>query len=186
MTRLDLNAGLDEIVAARFLAPAVDRAKDAVQAAARRRAPDGATWVTAHDERVRPAHADADGQTIPDNLRFRIVDTKGYMPSGRRETHTPPAPPAVHLMRAPRDRSAPIHLTANCRCVKVAVPQAVARTILAGPTVVLGTIARAEVSTSFPRAAESEYGTGQDRAAAFMRGAVNEVAARGRGRASGT
>jgi hypothetical protein len=62
----------------------------------------------------------------------------------------------------------------------------VARTILAGPTIVLGTKVRAEVSCTFPRATESEYGTGEDKAAAFMRGAVNEVAARGKGTASGT
>jgi hypothetical protein len=39
---------------------------------AQRNAPDGKVWVTAHDERVRPSHVHADGQVVPDNLRYLI------------------------------------------------------------------------------------------------------------------
>ncbi len=54
------------------------------------------TWITAHDDRVRPAHAIADHQTVPLGDSFQV----GGFP-----------------MRFPHDPSAPIHLTARCRCV---------------------------------------------------------------------
>lgn len=57
-------------------------------------------WVTRRDERVRVAHADADGQTVPVDQPFTVG---GYP------------------MMYPGDRSAPARLVVNCRCVTVAV-----------------------------------------------------------------
>jgi len=178
MARFIPAARLDVEAAGRIAAPEVTRLAQQVEAAARRRAPDAKAWLTARDERVRPVHADADGQTIPDNLRYILLDPTGDQPSGRRKRITPPAAPGTHLAREPRADSLPAHLRINCRCQSVPIPQAVARTILAEPTQVLGTRARAVVACSFPRATESEFGTAEDKAAAFMRGAINEVAAR--------
>jgi hypothetical protein len=53
-------------------------------------------WVTRRDERVRDAHAAADGQAVPINQPF-IID--GF------------------AMEYPGDRNAPTYLTVNCRCV---------------------------------------------------------------------
>lgn len=55
-------------------------------------------WVTRRDRRVRDAHAEADGQTVPVNEPFIVG---GY--------------PMMH----PGDRSAPPALTVYCRCVVV-------------------------------------------------------------------
>jgi hypothetical protein len=55
-------------------------------------------WVTRRDERVRPAHAGADGQTVPVSEPFIVG---GYS------------------MMHPGDRNAPIDLTVNCRCIMI-------------------------------------------------------------------
>jgi len=55
-------------------------------------------WVTRRDDRVREAHADADYQTVPVGTPFIVG---GY------------------AMMFPGDTAAPIHLTANCRCVMI-------------------------------------------------------------------
>jgi len=55
-------------------------------------------WVTRHDERVREEHAEADGQVVP-------VDEPFYV--------------GGYPMKHPGDRSAPVHLTINCRCIVV-------------------------------------------------------------------
>lgn len=53
------------------------------------------TWVTRGDDRVRDAHADVDGTTLPVNTPYEV---DGYP------------------MRYPADQLAPLYLTANCRC----------------------------------------------------------------------
>ncbi|MGC4950918.1 phage portal protein [Streptomyces sp. DT224] len=53
------------------------------------------TWVSRGDDRVREAHADVDGTTLPVTTPF---DVDGYP------------------MRYPGDQLAPLYLTANCRC----------------------------------------------------------------------
>lgn len=184
-TRVELNRNLDQVVAARIARPAVDRLAGQVRDAAARLAPDGKIWVTAHDERVRYSHAETDAQLIPENLRYRLPAVT-YVPKGRGpdgKAVNPgggwkPLPGQVDLGRRPRDPDLPVHQAINCRCLSVSVPGAVGRTIRATPATVTASGALAEVFTRFPRAAEAEFGTGQDRGAHFMAGAVREVAAR--------
>lgn len=53
-------------------------------------------WVAHHDDRTRPAHREADGQTVPATDTFTVGGFR---------------------MRYPKDPSAPLHLTINCRCI---------------------------------------------------------------------
>lgn len=69
---------------------------------ARREEPVLQRWVTRRDDRVRPTHAAADGQTVPLGMPFMVG---GYS------------------LRHPGDGWAPPHETANCRCWLVAVRQ---------------------------------------------------------------
>lgn len=55
-------------------------------------------WVAHHDDRTRPAHREADGQTVPATDTFTVGGFR---------------------MRYPKDPSAPLHLTINCRCIMV-------------------------------------------------------------------
>jgi len=58
----------------------------------------GKTWVSLEDDRVRPAHAHASGQTVGINDPFTVG---GYQ------------------MAYPGDPTAPLELIANCRCVVI-------------------------------------------------------------------
>lgn len=55
-------------------------------------------WVAHHDDRTRPAHREADGQTVPATDTFTVGGFR---------------------MRYPKDPSAPLYLTINCRCIMV-------------------------------------------------------------------
>lgn len=184
-TRVELNRNLDQIIAARIGRAAADRLAEQVRDEAARRAPDGKIWVTAHDERVRYSHAETDGQLIPENLRYRLPAMeyirKGRGPDGKAINPAGgwrPVPGQVDLARRPRDRALPVHQAINCRCGSVIVPGAVGRSIKTTPAVLAGAAAQARVYTRFPRAAEAEFGTGQDRGAHFMGGAVRDVGSR--------
>lgn len=142
---MQLRGDLDQLVARRFLAPQVEDTAERARDEARRRAPDGKYWLSARDERVRTSHREADGQTVPANVPYRVPPTP-YTPSGRPE-----------LADAPRDPRLHISNRANCRCVAVSLPAAVRTSIHAGDVEVFGTRVRAEVATRFPRAAESEH-----------------------------
>ncbi len=184
-TRVSLRGDLDRIVAARFALPAVNRLAEMVESAARRGAPDGKGWITYEDERVRPAHADADSQIIPANLRYQLRRQEYVRGSGRgRRPSVPgfyrlaPASTGYDLAREPRDESLPQDQKINCRCESVDLPGIVARSIHASQAVLSGSRVTAEVSTRFHRAAESEFGTAQDPGAHFMAGAVHAAAVR--------
>lgn len=187
MARFESRPDLDQIIAATVGRRAVDRMKGQVESGARRRAPDAKAWITARDERVRPSHADADGQTIPDNLRYQLKRMT-YVRKGRDE-HGKAINPAggwketdgYDLAHEPRDPRLPDEQKLNCRCESAPLPEAVARSIHATETVVESTKARAEVESYFNRVAESEFGTGEDHGLYFMTLAAREAAARLRG-----
>lgn len=87
---------------ARIRSTAIETINQNLQrATARRIQEQGLTWkkwVAHHDDRTRPAHREADGQTVPATDTFTVG---GYR------------------MRYPKDPSAPLHLTINCRCIMV-------------------------------------------------------------------
>ena len=184
MVRVELSRRLEAAVAERVVRPVVERIAEDLREEAARRAPDGSRWETAEDERVRLSHAEADGQVVPDNLRFRLPAV-AYVRKGRGRDGKALNPAGGwkltagwDLARRPGDPDLPLHQRVNCRCRAVRVPGAVASSIVAGPAVVEGARVTAQVWTEFPRAAESEFGTGGDRAARFMRGALEEVSRR--------
>jgi len=181
--RQDLNT-----VVARMAAPTVERLARHVADEGRRRAPAAKVWITRDDERVRPAHVKAHGQTIPANLRYKLPK-QVYVHGGGRGSdisgHTILAP-GFDLARHPRDKELPPAQRANCRCLSITMLKLIARRITVSPVVVTGTQARAQVSVRFLRIVESEFGTGEDRGAHFLGGAVDVVAARLRARARRT
>ncbi len=156
-------AGLDQIIAEKIAQPFLRDVLDSLRDEARRRAPDTRVWVTMRDERVRPSHRDTDAQVIPANLRFKMPKANG---SGH------------DLARHPRDPNLPIEQRINCRCDDPTIPHLLAESIHATDVHVEAHRVSGSVETTFPRAAESEFGTSDDEAAAFMRGALHEVALR--------
>jgi hypothetical protein len=184
MARLVMRPDLDSFIARTVGTRVVDRLKRDIVDGAQRRAPDGKVWVTMLDERVRPSHADAHDQLIPANLRYQLT-RMAYARKGRGKAAAPIGGwtrSAGHdLAREPRDPNLPAEQRVACRCRSIPVPEAIARTIHADVTVFQGTRVSAQVSTPFPRAAESEFGTGGDQPARFMAGAANAAAAKLRG-----
>lgn len=156
-------AGLDYEIARRFGVPAVDRALDMLEDEARAGAPQTRVWVTMRDERVRPSHFNADAQVIPANLRF-ILDKPGGM--------------GTELARHPRDASLSAGNREGCRCDDPTVPHLLRESIHRGDVRQIGNEVVGSVETRFPRAAESEFGGGEDEPAHYFTNALREVAAR--------
>lgn len=186
--RVELRKDLDAVVA-RMVQPLVDRLTEDVAAEARRKAPAAKAWITADDERVRPSHADADGQTIPANLRFKLrkqVYIRGGGRGSRVPGHTALNAHAFDLAREPRDADLPAEQREGCRCIAVELPGLIARKVHASRAVVDGTRVWGRVEVRFTRIVESEHGTSKDEAARFMGAALDTVAARWRARAGRT
>lgn len=161
--RFEPAAGLDAEIARRFGVPAIRRVLDMLNDAAKSHAPATRTWVTMRDERVRPSHFEADAQTIPANLRFKIRSPNGI---------------GWELARHPRDPDLSAANAANCRCDDHTTAHLLADSIHPTDVSLIGNIASGSVETRFPRAAESEFGTDRDAAARFMGQALDEIAAR--------
>lgn len=160
--RFEPVAGLDMMIAERIGVPYIRRVTDMLRDEAQTRAPECRTWVTMRDEKVRPSHFKADRQTIPANLRFKLESADG----------------GTDMARAPRDPDLPIAQRANCRCDDPPIPHLLKESIHTAGVEHIGTVVKGTVETSFPRAAESEFGTDRDTAARFMQGALAEVALR--------
>lgn len=155
------GAGLDARVAQRFAVPAVARARDILADRIRANAPDVGLWITAQDERVRPTHRDADGQAVPDNLRY-VLDR----PAGGRE-----------LARAPRDPDLSPANRLGCRCLSVAVPGAIAERVAGSDVTLRGAVASATVSVHFDRIVESEHPGPDDGGGGWVARAIAEARA---------
>lgn len=181
--RLELRADLNN-VAARMVRSQVERIAGEVRDEAQRNAPAAKVWISARDDRVRPSHEHADGQTIPANLRFQLR-RMFYVRKGRGEDGK-----AINfaggwyeasgfdLARWPRDPDLPRDQLIRCRCESQELPGVIARRIRAGTAVVDGPRARARVAVRFERIVESELGTSKDRGTHFMANAVDAVARR--------
>jgi hypothetical protein len=175
MARVELRRDLNA-VAARQAGPAVRRLADALADETRDRAPAAKVWLSRDDERVRPAHVRAHGQTIPANLRFKL---RRQLYDGDDETARAVALAAGYdLAVAPRDEALPIGQRARCRCVRVTLLGVIARRVTTSEVTYSPSQARAQVAVRFARIVESEFGTPDDRAARFMGRALEVVAAR--------
>jgi hypothetical protein len=154
-----LNAAVTAVIVRRWL----DRAGPGLLADVQRGCPPARQWETAHDERVRPSHAKADGQVIPGNLRF-ILDK--------------PQEAGTEQARWPRDPALSAANKINCRCETVTIAGLIAATMTVSDAQAAGTVARITVSSRFPRIAESELGDGTSPGLHFMGRALRDLAAR--------
>ncbi len=159
--RFDMNEDVAG-VGALLVRDSVDDLTDQLLDAVRVSAPDVRVWVTAHDERVRKTHEDADTQVIPDNLRF-ILDKPGTT--------------STELARTPRDPNLSQANAINCRCIDVEVPNVIATTFHRTDVEVIGPRASAQVYSRFPRVIESEFPSQGDSDGGWAAGALNRVAA---------
>lgn len=180
MARVELRRDLNAVVA-KMAVEAVTRLAQAVADEGKDRAPDAKIWISRDDAKVRPAHVKAHHQTIPANLRFKLPKQR-Y----ERGVGTIVVLDEFDLARKPRDPKLPADQSKNCRCLSVTMTALIARRITTTPAVVTGTQVRAQVSVRFLRIIESEHGTDQDKAARFLGGAVDAVAARLRAKARRT
>lgn len=162
VTRFVPAKDLDAVVAARFARPFVERLSSELLTVSRYYVPDAKVWVTFRDEKVRPTHVDTDGQTIPENLRYKVPSTTGV---------------GTDLGRKPRDLALPFLNRVECRCESVPLPGILAASISQMPTVLQGTKVNGGVETRFPRMAEAHDGTSGDTGVPFFSRAIDEVAA---------
>lgn len=167
--RIELDDDLETKVAM-DVAPFVGRLAEMATQLAQQSAPRVKVWNTQFDDRVRPWHVSAHEQAVPDNLRFEL----DHSPRTYRQ-YTPPGAVAwgvrysteTELLREPRDATAHWTQRDACRCF-LTHNDDLAKSIGRGPVVVSATEVTCEVSTSFPRAAESEFGTAEDTPSLFM------------------
>ncbi|MGX1907616.1 hypothetical protein ACWIID_01940 [Streptomyces phaeochromogenes] len=167
--------GLEEQLA-RMIAPDVRRIAVRVEVEAKRLAPPTKRWVTVGDNRVRPTHVEAQGQTVPGNLRFELNSMDWDMRHRGVGPHT-------YILK-PKDRtSRAIANLKNCRCTTHKDPDGIARHIRTGQPVVSGKKVTVTVSVQADKVIEAEVGTlypGNLRAEGtfFMSRAASIVAAR--------
>lgn len=162
-TRFTPSRGLDVAVARSILAPSVRHITEQVADALRRNAPPGRIWITAHDERVRPTHVEAEGQLIPANLRFIL-------------NH--PTTTAKEQARAPRDPDLSVGNRVSCRCVDATIAEAVREGVRDEGIVLAGPRVTGKASVTFPRVVESEHPSQGDGGGGWVRQSIREVTAR--------
>lgn len=167
MARFQPVPDLEQKIAAQIAAPAVRRLLVDMARLAAGYAPPVKVWHTEGDSRVRPWHVGADGQQCPDNLRFAVPHSPRQ---GHQAHHW-----QVEMLRYPRDPTAYYLQVVDCRC-QTSQNDGLADSIrVDGPPEVSRAKVTGSVSTGFPRAAESEYGTSEDAPARYMRRALAEV-----------
>lgn len=159
------SRGLEERMALAIV-PAVTRLAEIAADGARRAAPPDKAWETLADERVRPEHAEAHGQTVPDNLRFTL--------------NSPPydieheGAPAQQMARAPRDPDLSAGLRIACRCRAVTVP-GIDRAVTAHPAAAAGTRVSAAVTVDHHLCVTAEFGSAEDSGARYMAAGLREA-----------
>lgn len=178
--RVELDRQLEQR-AALIVRDRVTRLASQVADAARPKAPPAHVWITSEDERVRPSHADADGQKIPGNLRFKLKKQRYIRGGGRGSDisgRTVLVPGQFDLAREPRDGDLPPDQAINCRCQVLVLKGEIGRRVQVQRAVVSGKQARARVQVRFSRIAESFHGTSKDRPNRWLSEAASQVAAR--------
>lgn len=164
------RVGLDEAVA-RMVAPKIGEIAQRVAAQAKKRgyAPRTKTWNTQGDALVRPWHRSADGQEVPENLKFKIEHSPR-----RGVAH----PPGFEFLDKPRDPRSHRLQKADCRCYATFNPTGMSALIQALPPVVQGSRVIAKVVCLHERAADAEFGDGMSPGKRFMGRAVQVTAKR--------
>lgn len=142
--------GLDEMVA-QMVAPEVRKVAESVHREARKGAPAAKRWVSMSDGKVRPTHVEAHGQQIPENLRYHVTSMEW-------DRQHRGVGPVTYMLRPKDDSSRAVANIKNCRCVSALDPTAIARRVKIGPTKVYGTEISIEVSCSFYKIVECEFG----------------------------
>lgn len=155
MATFQPGADLDQRVAAQFGAPAARKLAEELADRVRVNVPDARVWITMMDDRVRTAHRNADGQTIPGNLSFVLDRPDGNnwdQDSGDKE-----------LARYPRDPNLSPGNRIYCRCLDTPLQGLIAGRVAHDEPIVHGSSAACEVYVDFPRIVESEHpGNGED------------------------
>lgn len=155
MARFEARPGLDELVA-RMIAPDVRKIAERVHREARKTAPAAKRWVSMGDGKVRPTHIKAHGQTLPENLRYEVTS----MDWDREHRGNGP----ITWMMKPKDQSSgAVANIKNCRCVSALLPTAIADNVSIGPTRVMGTEVRVDVTCTYYKIVECEFGDSYDR-----------------------
>ncbi|MFD7830701.1 hypothetical protein [Streptomyces sp. MJM8645] len=172
MARFEAVPGLEELVAA-MVAPEVGRIADQVADRARRLAPPTKQWVTVADDRVRHTHVQTEGQSVPNNLRFKVPSMDWDRKHRGVGEYT--------YMKAPRDESSrAVANLKNCRCTTTLDPKGVAHGINTGQPVTAGNRVTVTVVCEGDLVVQAEFGdvypgglvaTGTH----FMARAVNET-----------
>lgn len=175
MAKFTAVPGLEEMVA-QMVAPGVERIAQQVETEAKRFAPPTKKWITVGDERVRPTHAEAHGQVVPDNLRFVVTSMEWDRQHRGVGANT--------YFRWPKDEtSRAVANLVHCRCARQVDKEGIARLIHTSKPVITGKKVTATVVCQGDWVVQSEYGTvypGQLVAtgAHFMARAAAAVAAR--------
>lgn len=145
--------GLDEMVA-QMIAPEVGKIAKKVELTAKRLAPPTKKWVSMGDHLVRNTHREANGQEIPENLRFRVTGQPWDIKHGYSI--------GIDWMLHPKDTSTglPSDVVQNvhCRCTTGLDPLGIADKISTGPTRVMGTEVHVTVSCTAVQIVECEFG----------------------------
>jgi len=155
---------------AQAVTPALTRLAQIAADGARQAAPPDKTWITQGDDRVRPEHEEAHGQTVPDNLRFTLTSPPYDV------QHNGAGP--QQMARAPRDPNLTIGLRIECRC-QTATVQGIAGDITAHPGQATGTRAAAAITVEHHLCVTAEFGgTGEDQGARYMAAGLREAGRR--------
>lgn len=151
VARFTPSRGLEAAVA-RMIAPEVERIARQVEVKAKQLAPALKTWVTAADDQVRPEHAAAHGQTLPENLMFSVNSMDWDIQHRGVGAQT--------YLDAPRDRDSRAVVTElNCRCRVVLDPDGIAQHVNTGPPIIAGNKVTVTVRAEGPWITEAEFGT---------------------------
>ncbi|WP_413100911.1 hypothetical protein [Streptomyces sp. Inha503] len=151
MAKFTPNPSLEALLA-RMITPYVQRIAHQVEVEAKRLAPPTKQWVTMADDKVRPAHLQAQGQVVPGNLRFKV----NSMDWDRKHRG---AGPNTYMLQ-PRDQSSrAVANLKNCRCTTVIDPEGIARNISTGQPIITGKKVTVTVTARGPMVVEAEVGT---------------------------
>ncbi|MEU0857411.1 hypothetical protein ABZ352_18505 [Streptomyces griseofuscus] len=151
MATFHVTPGLEEQLA-QLIAPKVQEIGREVERQAKLLAPPTKKWITLSDDKVRPTHAAAHGQEVPDNLRFAI----NSMAWDRQHRGVG----ALTYMKAPRDESSrAVANIKHCRCHVQTVPDGISRNIHSMPLVVAGTTVTVKVVAEGDWVVPAEIGT---------------------------